>query len=120
MLSSRRTFTREFKLRLLRELESGKKLAQVARAYEVDPRVIRRWREELERHKENAFPTRTVVGVEEARFVELERLIGRLTMENELLKKALKRFEAPAGSRSGSTGNGSTASSGKKQAVKRS
>jgi hypothetical protein len=32
----------------------------------------------------------------EARISELERMVGRLTMENDLLKKALQRLEALA------------------------
>ncbi|MGH7961571.1 MAG: transposase, partial [Candidatus Binatia bacterium] len=43
MALRRRKFTREFKLQIIREVEAGKALAQVAREYEVHPTQLRRW-----------------------------------------------------------------------------
>ena len=40
----------------------------------------------------------TVIYKDEARTAELERMIGQLTMENALLKKALVRLELQVGS----------------------
>lgn len=51
----RRQFTREFKLQIVREVEAGKPLAQVARAYEVHPTQIRRWGQLHQRYAERAF-----------------------------------------------------------------
>ena len=42
---------------------------------------------------------------DDARIAELERMLGQLTMENALLKKALLRLEAPSRERAGSGGN---------------
>jgi len=41
---SRRQFTKEFKLAALQRLEMGASVAQVARAFEVNPNVLHRWR----------------------------------------------------------------------------
>ena len=61
----RRWETRDSKIGVIREVESGKTLAQVSR----------------KTYKENA------------RIAELERLVGQLYAENEFFKKALARLE---------------------------
>jgi transposase-like protein len=43
---SRRLFTKEFKLAAVRRLEQGVSIAEVARALEVNPNVLHRWRRE--------------------------------------------------------------------------
>ena len=44
---SRRLFTKEFKLAAVRRLEQGVSTAEVARALEVNPNVLHRWRREF-------------------------------------------------------------------------
>ena len=44
---SRRQFTKEFKLAAVRRLEQGVSMAEVARALEVNPNVLHRWRREF-------------------------------------------------------------------------
>jgi transposase-like protein len=44
---SRRQFTKEFKLAAIQRLEMGASLAEVARAFEVNPSVLHRWRREV-------------------------------------------------------------------------
>ena len=92
-----REFTREFKLRVIREVESGKSLSQVARQYQLHPSQIIKWRKLYQRHKDKAFAGKGHAYSDDARVAELERLIGRLTIENDLLKKALQRLEQQAG-----------------------
>ena len=94
MALKRRQFTREFKVQVVREVEAGKPLAQVAREYQVHPTVIRRWQQEHQHYAERAFAGQGHSDQEEARIAELERLVGQLTMENALRKKALLRLEA--------------------------
>jgi transposase len=89
----RRRFSREFKLQVVREIEAGKTPAQAAREYHIHPTLIVRWRQEHLRYAERAFTGNGHPCTEEARIAELERLIGQLTMENALLKKALLRLE---------------------------
>ena len=89
----RRRFTREFKQQVVREVEAGKSQAQAAREYEVLPAVIARWRTEVRRYAERAFAGNGNTYKDEVRLAELERMVGRLTMDNDLLKKALLRLE---------------------------
>ena len=56
MSLSRRTFTKEFKDAAVRRLELGASVAEVARACEVSPNVLYRWRRELRKHAAKAFP----------------------------------------------------------------
>lgn len=91
-----REFTRDFKLRVIREVDLGKTLAQVARKYQLDPSQICKWRKLYRRHKDKAFAGKGHAYSDDARVAELERLIGRLTIENDLLKKALQRLEQKA------------------------
>ena len=53
---SRRQFTREFKLAALQRLETGASVAEVARAFQVNPNVLHRWRREFRTGPGNAFP----------------------------------------------------------------
>lgn len=89
----RRRFTREFKLQVVREIEAGKPVAQAAREHQIHPTLIRRWEKEHLRYAEQAFAGNGNRYKDEARIAELERLVGQLTMENALLKKALLRLE---------------------------
>ena len=94
MALRRRRFTREFKLQVVREVEAGKSPAQAAREHQVHPTLIIRWRKEHLQYAERAFTGNGRLYKDEARIAELERMIGQLTMENALLKKALLRLEA--------------------------
>ena len=47
LANKRRTFTREFKLQVLREIEAGKTQKQVAREYQLSDGVITRWRSQF-------------------------------------------------------------------------
>lgn len=44
---SRRRFTREFKMAAIERLEQGVAVGDVARALEVNPNVLQRWRREF-------------------------------------------------------------------------
>ncbi len=83
----RRDFTKEFKLKVLAELDSGMRMAQLARKYQVHPNTILNWRKQSRKYKDRAFAGRGKAYTDESRIAELERMVGRLTMENDLLKK---------------------------------
>ena len=90
----RRAFTKEFKLQVVAEVDAGTPQAQVAREHQVTPNTIAKWRKQLRQYKEHAFNGRGKAYTDEARIGELERMVGRLTMENDLLKKALLRLDS--------------------------
>lgn len=90
---SRRQFTREFKLGALRRIEQGASVAEVARSLEIKPKLLYRWREELDRHAAGAFPGRGQPGAGLDRTAELERKIGQQALEIDFLKACLQRIE---------------------------
>lgn len=83
----RRQFTRDFKLQVLREIEAGKSLAQTSREYQIQPSLISKWQKQHSQYREGAFAGSGNIYKYEARIAELERMIGQLTIENNLLKK---------------------------------
>lgn len=94
MSLKRRQFTNEFKLHVIREIEAGKPVAQAAREHQLHPNMIIKWRKLHHQYAERAFAGNGQTYKDEARIADLERLVGQLTMENALLKKALSRLEA--------------------------
>ena len=95
MARIRRKFTREFKLQVLREIAAGKTAAQVSREHEVHPTMIGQWRKAHGKYGQEAFAGNGHTYKDEARIAALERKIGQMTMENDLLKKALAAMETP-------------------------
>ena len=92
-MKSRRKFTKEFKQTAVRRLNSGQSMAEVARALEVHPSDLYRWRRELEKHGERAFNGAGNKRAEETKVAELERKVGRQAMEIDFLKRALQHVE---------------------------
>ena len=88
-MSKRRTFTPEFKARVvLEELTGVKSKAEICREYQLRPQVFSRWREEFLERAPEIFATQPSRGDEQERIAELERVLGRKTMELEVAKKA--------------------------------
>ena len=90
---SRRQFRKEFKMAAVRRLEQGVSIAEVARALEVSPNVLHRWRREFRRGAGNAFPGNGKSRWSEGRVAELERKVGQQTVEIDFLKECLQRIE---------------------------
>lgn len=93
MSLKRRVFSREFKLHVLKEVQSGKTQAEVARKYQILPKLISRWLGEHETYAEQAFAGQGNTYTERARIAALERKIAQLESENKLLKKALSQLD---------------------------
>jgi len=91
---SRRSYSREFKLGICEEILNGSKTkAQVAREFGLSPGMLDRWVDQFKVLGSNSFPNsgRGGPGDEASRMKELEALVGRLTLENEFLKAAVKK-----------------------------
>jgi transposase len=114
MSLSRRTFTKEFKEAAVRRLELGASIAEVARAREVNPNVLHRWRRELRDHGGKAFSGNGKSRAEESRVAELERKVGRQAMEIDFLRRCLQHVEEQRKLQALTTGGSSTRTSKKK------
>jgi len=86
-------FTKEFKLAAVQRLERGVSMGEVARALEVNPNVLHRWRREIRQGSGNVFPGQGKQRWSEGRMADLERKIGQQTLEIDFLKGCLQRIE---------------------------
>jgi transposase len=95
---SRAVYSRDLKIAAMRALDAGSTSGEIARKYQLSPKLLERWRGEWRVKGELAFPGIGRRGVDlpavdgSLRIAELERKIGQLTMENDFLKKALQHF----------------------------
>ena len=95
---SRAIYSRDLKIATMRALDAGSAAGEIARKYQLSPKLLERWRGEWRAKGELAFPGigrrgADLPALEDAlRIAELERKIGQLTMENDFLKKALQHF----------------------------
>lgn len=96
-VARRRRFTTEQKLAVVSEtMQPGMSISYVARRHGLSPSLVFRWRRlmtegghEAVRADDDVVPAADVRRLEE-RVRELERLLGRKTMEVEILKEALE------------------------------
>ena len=95
---SRAFYSRDLKIAAMRALDAGSRAGEIARKYQLSPKLLERWRGEWRAKGEMAFPGigrrgGDLPALDDARRIaELERKIGQLTMENDFLKKALQHF----------------------------
>ena len=100
---SPRTFAREFKLDLCRQIQSGQKRpAQLCREHQLTEGLLLRWRREYEQRGEAAFCAKETTEASptallEQKVAELERFCGQLSLENALLKKLAGTQRPPNG-----------------------
>ncbi len=102
---AKRSFDREFKLQVVRQLVSGeKRISQICREHDLGQTLVRHWRGQYERDGENAWLSPSASGHvprdPDLRIAELEAALGRAHLEIDLLRRAVER----GGSRPGSGG----------------
>jgi len=95
---SRAVYSRDLKIATMRALDAGSATGEIARKFQLSPKLLERWRGEWRAKGESAFPGNGRRGADlpalddGRRIAELERKIGQLTMENDFLKKTLQHF----------------------------
>lgn len=93
-MKTQRTFTREFKIAVLNELESGKPAAQICREHSIGRTLLYKWRGQYRKYPDTAFQGKGNTYTLEAKLAESQRLIGKLYAEKELLKKANQSLQS--------------------------
>ena len=84
-----RRFTQDFKRSLVEQLLSETVgPAELCRRYNISSGLLYTWKRQYAAGKLNAEPSREAELA--ARVQELERLLGKVTLENEFLKKAVQ------------------------------
>ena len=89
----RRKFTRELKMAALQQLDGGSSAAEVARAFEINPSLLHRWRKEFRHGPGNAFAGTGKRRWDETKVAQLERKVGQQAVEIDFLKGCLQRIE---------------------------
>jgi transposase len=100
-MKPRRKFTGEYKAKLVLEMLSGQRsVADIARKEGIKDRLLHEWRGEFIRNAPQVFgaPAAQAEQEQSNRVTELEQVIGRLTVENEVLKKASRWLNGMSGS----------------------
>lgn len=88
-MRNQRRFSLEFKRQVIEELLSGEsRPAQLCRRYNITSSVLYQWKRQYSQGKFNNEPTEEAALKD--RIEKLERLVGKLTLENEFLKRGLQ------------------------------
>jgi transposase-like protein len=96
-MRTRRSFTSAFKAKVVLECVSGEKsISDACREYQLSPILVSKWRAEFIENSAAIFERNHKGSEDQNRIADLERLVGRLTMENEMLKKASSILNAQA------------------------
>jgi len=113
-MRNQRTFSQEFKCQVAEELLAGEsRPAQLCRRHNISSSLLYHWKKQYGRGKFNN--ELTVETALKDRIEKLERLVGRLTLENKFLKKGLQNSlsQSERNGKSSASGNTSSAISRK-------
>jgi transposase len=109
-MRNQRRFSLEIKRQVVEESLSGQSsLAQLCRRYNIGSSLLYHWKKQYSHGKFNNEPTEEAALKD--RVAQLERLVGKLTLENEFLKKGLENSLSQS-RRNGKSSNNSSLSSG--------
>lgn len=104
MARQRRSFSPEFKLRVVQEVESGQSQASVARKYELSPHLIPLWRKAFQTGRLGGEATG---GPDVQQLLEEKQILGEIVQEQaqqiHLLKKAVSALKSNSASNSSVT-----------------
>jgi transposase-like protein len=113
-MRNQRSFSIEFKRQVIEELLSGEsRPAQLCRRYCISPSLLYHWKEQYSRGKFHNEPTREAALKD--RIEKLEQLVGKLTLENEFLKKGLENSLTRAHTRGKSLPGGKSSQAASKE-----
>ena len=90
-MQSRRNFTPEFKAQVVLGILTGaKSVGQTAREYSIKPELLSRWKADFVANAPKLFDNGAAAQASDPqaeRIAELERMLGRMTLEMAILKK---------------------------------
>ena len=95
-MAKHRSYSVEFKRQVAQEYLAGETLYGLAKRHQISRNLVRIW---VARYEAGGFDDDTVVAdlmqAQDARIAALERLVGKLTLENEFLKGASRDAPRP-------------------------
>ena len=97
MGQQRRSYDAQYKADVVLDiLINSKSYGQASREYGIKDSVLSRWRQEFVERAALVFETHTGADPRDARIAELERMVGRLATELEMVKKARSFLASPS------------------------
>ena len=97
---ARSVYSRDLKIVARRALDAGSATSEIARKYQLSPKLLERWRGEWRAKGESAFPGtgRRGAGLpaldDAHRVAELERKIGQQQVDPDFFRQALRQVGA--------------------------
>ena len=92
-MAHRRQFTPEFKVRVVLDILTGiQSLAEACCKHGIGPNLLSLWKSAFLERARLVFDSDSSHSAEQVRIAELEQVLGRMTLENEILKKASSRL----------------------------
>ena len=89
MTKKHHTYSPEFKAQaVLAVLNGSKTAAELCREHQIKPDLFSKWKAAFLDNAAKVFERDTGLDPQQARIAELERMVGRLTLELEVAKKA--------------------------------
>ena len=96
-MNKNKTHKPQFKAQaVLQVLTGAKSAAQICRELNINEPILSRWKQQLLTHAALVFERESEASEKDQRTAELERLVGKLTMELEIAKKASQLLSLPA------------------------
>ena len=92
-MRKRRHFGSEFKAQVVLDVLTGvQSQAEACRKHGLGPNLLALWKTVFLQRAHLVFDSDSARSAEQARIAELEQVLGRMTLENEILKKASSRL----------------------------
>ena len=93
-MKPKRTLTPEFKFQLVLETLRGEKSqTEIAREYDVHPQLLTNWKRQFLSEGPKIFTDKKGERRKDRKVEELEKIIGRQTIEIQFLKKVLSKLD---------------------------
>jgi len=93
MKKTRRKFTGAFKAKVAIEaLKERQSLAEISKHFEVHPNIISKWKKEFLENSAQVFDQQSKETEKEIDIEKLSAKIGQLEIENDFLKKNLRKI----------------------------
>jgi len=92
--NKRKALSPNFKFQVVMEaLQNQQKQVEIARQYDLSPRVVCLWKKQFLRNGPAMFAHSKEDKQQDKKVEDLEKLIGRQTIEIQFLKKVLSRLD---------------------------
>jgi transposase len=88
-----KTFDKEFKINAVKLALTGERtMKQISEELGINQNTLSNWKKEYLKDKDNSFPGKGYQKPEEAELTRLRKKLSRVTMERDILKKAIAVF----------------------------